>query len=195
MTLQSACVFCGSSSNVDEAYKQAAQEMGDGLAKRGVRLVYGGGKVGLMGIAADACLSGGGEVLGVIPEFLQSLEVGHGVVTELIVTQSMHERKAIMYERSDAFVILPGGLGTLDEMMEALTWRQLQLSDKPIIIANINGYWDEALALMEKVITSGFARESARGLFTVAATVDEVLEMLDRVETGAPSSPEESRKL
>ncbi|WP_028793024.1 TIGR00730 family Rossman fold protein [Thalassobaculum salexigens] len=164
---QSICVFCGSSSRVDEVYKAAATEIGDLIGARGDMLIYGGGRVGLMGLAADATLAAGGKVVGVIPSFLQHLEIGHAGLNELVVTDSMHERKRIMYERADAFVILPGGLGTLDETMEVLTWSQLKLSDKPVIIVDVNGFWQPLLALIEHTIGAGFTREENRGLYKV----------------------------
>lgn len=164
---QSICVFCGSSSRVDEIYKNAATDMGTLIGARGDTLIYGGGRVGLMGLAADATLAAGGKVIGVIPSFLQHLEVGHGGLNELVVTDSMHERKRIMYERADAFVILPGGLGTLDETMEVLTWSQLKLSDKPVVIVDVNGFWQPLLALIEHTIGAGFTREENRGLYKV----------------------------
>lgn len=164
---QSICVFCGSSSRVDEIYKNAATDMGTLIGARGDTLIYGGGRVGLMGLTADATLAAGGQVIGVIPSFLQHLEVGHGGLNELVVTDSMHERKRIMYERADAFVILPGGLGTLDETMEVLTWSQLKLSDKPVVIVDVNGFWQPLLALIEHTIGAGFTREENRGLYKV----------------------------
>ena len=141
--------------------------MGGLIGARGDTLIYGGGRVGLMGLTADATLEAGGKVVGVIPSFLQHLEVGHAGLNELVVTDSMHDRKRIMYERSDAFVILPGGLGTLDETMEVLTWSQLKLSDKPVVIVDVNGFWRPLLALIEHTIGAGFTREENRGLYKV----------------------------
>ena len=172
------CVFCGSSSRVDERYKRAAIDLGTLIAQAGRGLVYGGGKVGLMGLLADAALSAGGEVIGVIPEFLRELEVGHGAVTELVVTDSMHARKREMYERSDAFVTLPGGLGTLDETLEVLTWTQLHLSAKPIVLVDIAGYWRPLIDLIDHSIHQGFARPENRMAFTVVDRVEEVLPTL-----------------
>lgn len=173
------CVFCGSSSRVDERYKRAAIDLGTLIAQAGRGLVYGGGKVGLMGLLADAALSAGGEVIGVIPEFLRELEVGHGAVTELVVTDSMHARKREMYERSDAFVTLPGGLGTLDETLEVLTWTQLHLSAKPIVLVDIAGYWRPLIDLIDHSIHQGFARPENRMAFTVVDRVEEVLPTLE----------------
>ena len=138
----SVCVYCGSSSRVSDTYKDAAHQLGTLLGENGHQLVYGGGRVGLMGIVADATLAAGGSVVGIIPEHIQVLEVEHTGLTELLVVDSMHTRKRMMVDRSDAFVVLPGGLGTLDETFEILTWKQLRLHDKPIVVANIDGYWD-----------------------------------------------------
>src|SRR4051812_28646019 len=154
--VRAVCVYCGSSGKVADAYKTAAHELGIRLGSEGLRLVYGGGRVGLMGIVADASLSVGGEVIGIIPEHIQKLEVDHGGLTELHVVDSMHTRKRMMVERSDAFVVLPGGLGTLDEMFEIITWRQLRLHDKPVVIVNIAGYWDPLKILLAHLRDSGF---------------------------------------
>lgn len=174
----SICVFCGSSSKVDDAYKHAATEFGRLTAEHGCTLIYGGGRVGLMGLVADAAIAAGGPVVGVIPEFLQKFEVGHTGLTELVVTESMHERKRIMYERADAFVVLPGGLGTLDETMEALTWAQLKLSAKPIVLVDVAGYWGPLIQLIEHTIESGFSRPANRDLFRVVDRVEDVFEMI-----------------
>lgn len=172
------CVFCGSSPRVDERYKQAAIELGRRIAEAGCTLVYGGGKVGLMGLLADAALSAGGSVVGVIPDFLRELEVGHGAVTELVVTDSMHSRKREMYERSDAFVTLPGGLGTLDETLEVLTWTQLQLSAKPIVLVDVAGYWRPLIDLVDHIVREGFARPENQASFKVIDRVEDVLPAL-----------------
>lgn len=173
--INSVCLYCGSSNSVDAVYKEAAAEFGRLLAGAGIRLVYGGGHVGLMGVAADAALSLGGEVVGIIPQHIRIREIQHTSLTELHVVDSMHIRKNMMFEMSDAFVILPGGLGTLDETFEILTWRQLGLHDKPVIIANINGFWDPLLGLIEHTIDRRFARPTNRDLFVVVETVNEVL--------------------
>ena len=172
------CVFCGSSSRVDERYRHSATTLGHLLAARGAELIYGGGRVVLMGLVADAALERGARVTGVIPRFLMNLEVGHGAVSELVVTESMHDRKAVMYERADAFVVLPGGLGTLDETLEVLTWSQLRLSSKPVVIVDVGGYWKPLLALIEHSIEAGFTRPENRELYRVVETVDEVFEAL-----------------
>ncbi len=171
---KSICVFCGSSGRVDEAYRQAATQFGTLVGEKGYDLVYGGGHVGLMGITADAALAAGASVLGVIPKFLQDYEVGHDGLNELIVTDNMHDRKRIMYERSDAFVILPGGLGTMDETFEVVTWTQLGLSAKPVVIANINGFWDPLIALVDHLVQTGFARDENRSILQIADNVGDI---------------------
>ena len=179
-TLTSLCVYCGSSSDVDATHRDAAVRLGRLLAERGVRLVYGGGGIGLMGLMADAALAAGGSVTGVIPRHLQEREVGHGTVTELIVVDSMHARKRRMFEISDAFAVLPGGMGTLDETLEIITWRQLALHDKPIVLVDNAGYWAPLLALIDHAVAAGFAPPAVRGLFTVVAAVDDIFEAVAR---------------
>jgi uncharacterized protein (TIGR00730 family) len=176
--IRSICVYCGSSSRVDEVYQQAAHDLGTEIGRRGLRLVYGGGRVGLMGLVADAALAMGADVVGIIPEHLQAKEVGHQKLSELVVVDSMHTRKRVMVERSDGFVMLPGGMGTLDETFEILTWRQLRLHDKPVVVHNVAGYWDRFLDLIDHLVEKGFARDEHRALFGVAETVEEVFERL-----------------
>jgi uncharacterized protein (TIGR00730 family) len=176
--LQAIAVFCGSRSGNDPAYRSAAQALGHGLAKSGLRLVYGGGRIGLMGVLADAALAAGGEVLGVIPEFLTRREVAHDGITELVVTASMHSRKQRMFEAADAFVSMPGGTGTLDETIEIITWRQLRLHDKPIVVVDIVGYWQKLQALIDHVIERGFASPRSRGLFQTVDSVDALMTAL-----------------
>ena len=178
--IKSVCVYCGSSSQVDQRYRDAAVRLGALLAQRGVTLVYGGGRVGLMGLMADACLQAGGTVVGVIPEFLRRWEVGHGAVTELVVVDNMHQRKQTMFDRSDGFAILPGGLGTLDETFEILTWKQLRLHDKPIALIDVAGYWAPFTALFDHVIAENFAKPEMRDLLSVVADVDDLLPALER---------------
>lgn len=180
--IKSVCVYCGSSAKVDERYREAAVQLGALLARQGVTLVYGGGRVGLMGLMADACLQAGGAVVGVIPEFLRRWEVGHGAVTELVVVDNMHQRKQTMFDRSDAFAILPGGLGTLDETFEILTWKQLRLHDKPIALIDVAGYWRPFTALFDHVIAENFAKPEMRDLLTVVSDVDALLPALERAE-------------
>lgn len=150
-----------------------------------MRVVYGGGHVGLMGIVADSALKAGGKVIGIIPEHIRAQEVQHTGLTELHVVPDMHTRKRMMVERSDAFVILPGGLGTLDEAFEILTWKKLKLHNKPIILLNQDGYWDMMIALIDKSISEGFAQPADRVLFKVAANVGDVFALLEE-----PSVPD-----
>ncbi len=164
-TLPSVAVFCGSRFGNDPAYAEAAEAIGRGLAEAGIRLIYGGGKVGLMGVVADAALAAGGAVHGVIPRFLQDREVMHDGVADLTVTDSMHSRKQDMFEAADAFLVLPGGLGTFDELFEILTWRQLRLHDKPILIVDVAGWARDLIGTVERAIADGFADASARALF------------------------------
>ncbi|HEX8672942.1 MAG TPA: TIGR00730 family Rossman fold protein [Longimicrobium sp.] len=164
MEMKRVCVFCGSSPGTRPVYAEAARAMGRLLAERGIGLVYGGGKVGLMGEVADAVLAGGGEVTGVIPRGLMEREVGHQGLTTLHVTGTMHERKALMVDLSDGFVALPGGYGTLDELCEALTWSQLGIHARPCGVLNVDGYFDALLALFDHAVREGFVREAHRGL-------------------------------
>lgn len=175
----SVCVYCGASSKVRESYKQAAVELGKRFANQDTKLVYGGGDVGLMGIVATSVMNNGGEVTGIIPKFLDKMEVGHEGLTELILTENMHERKNLMAEKSDAFVVLPGGLGTLEEFFEVATWKQLGLHDKPIVIFNVDGYWNSLVELIEHQISENFAKPANRDLFSVATSVEEVIQQLE----------------
>ena len=190
-SIASVCVYCGSSLGVNPRHAEAARQLGAELAERGIRLVYGGGRIGLMGQVADAVLAGGGQVIGVIPEHLQVQEKGHRGVTELHVVATMHERKNLMFELSDAFVILPGGFGTLDEAFEMLTWRQLQLHDKPILFVNIGGYWTVLDKLVDQFIGEGFARASSRRLFAMVDAVEDVIPTLIREPSTAVVTPVE----
>jgi uncharacterized protein (TIGR00730 family) len=179
MTLPSSiCVYCGSSADVAQSYKDAAVQLGREAGERGVEIIYGGGRVGLMGLVADAALAAGGRVTGIIPSHILEMEVAHQTLTELIVVENMHQRKMMMFERSEAFVILPGGLGTLDEAFEILTWKQLGLHRKPIIVANIDGYWDGLLALVRHGVDEGFIRPQHARLFTEVGDVAAILSAL-----------------
>ena len=178
--LDSICLFCGSSSSGDPAFVEAARAFGRELASADVRLVYGGGGVGLMGEVARAAVAAGGRVRGVIPEFLTRIERPYDALTELEVTTSMHTRKTRMYELADAFVTLSGGFGTLDETIEVLTWRQLNLHEKPIVMLDVAGWARPFLALMDAVIAQGFAAETHRRLVTVTADVGEAMAVLRR---------------
>ena len=174
--IHTVAVFCGAQSGHDPVFHAAATDLGRAMARAGMRLVYGGGRVGLMGALADGALAEGGQVIGVIPEFLTRWEVAYDGVSELIVTDSMHSRKHHMFELSDAFVSLPGGLGTLDETIEIITWRQLKLHDKPILVCDVAGSAAPLLAAIEAAISAGFARAETRALFErtdgVAATIE-----------------------
>jgi uncharacterized protein (TIGR00730 family) len=172
--VQNVCVYCGSSSRVDDAYKTAATKMGKLIAAEGWGVVYGGGRVGLMGLVADAALEEGAPVVGIIPEHIQEREVEHNELTELHVVDTMHVRKQMMVDKSQAFVILAGGLGTLDELFELLTWKQLGLHDKPIVIVNINGYWTQMLEAIKHIAGEGFMRDDDLNMFVVVDSVDGV---------------------
>ncbi len=176
--IASLCVFCGSREGADGAYALAAERLGRLVAERGIRLVYGGGRIGLMGVLSEAALAGGGEVVGVIPEFLMKYEVGNPDITELIVVASMHERKRAMFELADGFAVLPGGLGTLDERFEVITWKQLQLHAKPVVVVDAGGYWEALEGIVKALVAGGFAHPAVRELFTVVASVDDVFDAL-----------------
>lgn len=172
------CVFCGSRAGNDPSYGTEAAKLGAMLAEKGIRLVYGGGEIGLMGIVVKAALKAGGKVTGVIPKFLLEYEVGNPNVDDFITVDTMHERKAIMFDRSDAFVVLPGGIGTLDETLEITTWKQLHQHNKPIVVVNINGCWDSLLSVFDSVIDKGFAHPSIKDLITVVGSVDDVFDAI-----------------
>lgn len=171
-------VFCGSQVGAKSQYSEAAQELGKLLARRGLGLVYGGGHVGLMGVVADATLQANGEVIGVIPEAMMARELGHNGVTQLQVMPSMHARKARMAELADAFVAMPGGYGTFEELFEIITWAQLGIHRKPIGLLNVAGYFDGLLACVEHAITEGFIKSEHRQLTVAAATPAALLEAL-----------------
>jgi uncharacterized protein (TIGR00730 family) len=177
--LKRICVFCGSSSGTREIYAQAAREVGRLLSERGIELVYGGGKVGLMGAVADACLAAGGRVTGVIPQVLVDKEVAHNGLTELLVVQTMHERKALMADLADAFLALPGGYGTWDEFCEVLTWSQIGIQQKGSALLNVNGYYDPLLAMADRAVGEGFLRDVHRELLL---TDRDPARLLDRLE-------------
>jgi len=184
------CVYCGSSPGTEPAFLEAARKLGKILAENRVRLVYGGGSVGLMGALAEAVLEHGGEVTGIIPEFLTRRERPRRLAQELVVTRDMHERKRIMFERADAFVALPGGLGTLEETVEQLTWVQLGHHKKPILIANIKGYWDPLLDLIKHMRAIKFVPSALHVDFLVAKRVEDILPIL-RQEAGRVAAAEE----
>jgi uncharacterized protein (TIGR00730 family) len=176
----SICVYCASSADVAQHYKDAAVELGRIAAERGIDIVYGGGRVGLMGLLADAALAAGGKVTGIIPGHIVDMEVAHQTLTELLVVGTMHERKKMMFDRSEAFVILPGGTGTLDEMLEILTWRQLGLHRKPIVLVNIGGYWDRLLGVLRHGVDEGFIRPQHAGLMHEVADVTGIFAALSQ---------------
>ncbi len=177
--IKALCVYCGSSPGTDPAFAETARAFGKILAENDIRLVYGGGSIGLMGTLAGAVIAHGGEVTGVIPEFLTAHERPRRLKQELIVTRDMHERKRTMFEHADAFVALPGGLGTLEELVEQMTWAQLGRHKKPILVANIHGFWEPLLALIAHMRSRGLVPEPARGVdLLVADRVEEILPKL-----------------
>jgi len=169
------CVFCGSAPGFDPQFVAAATALGHAFAQRGVELVYGGGRVGLMGALADAVMAAGGRVTGIIPRSLAEREVAHQNVTDLRIVESMHERKAMMAALSDGFIALPGGFGTFEEFCEAVTWVQLGIQQKPCVLANLGGYYDPLVALFDRGVSTGFISESNRGIVRVVASVEELL--------------------
>jgi hypothetical protein len=175
LKVERVCVFCGSSPGNRPEYRETAEALGRAFAERGIGLVYGGASVGSMGAIADAVLAGGGQVIGVMPRTLVEREVAHHGLSELHVVESMHDRKALMTQLSDAFVALPGGHGTLDELFEALTWSQLGIHDKPIAILNVAGYWDPLLAMMERASEEGFLRPTDRARLRVVSDLPGLL--------------------
>lgn len=176
--IKSVCVYCGSSARVDQVYKDAAVELGTLLANNGWGLVYGGGRVGLMGLVADSALAAGARAVGIIPKHIQSREIEHTDLTELHVVDTMHVRKQMMVDRGDAFVILAGGLGTLDEFFEILTWKQLGLHDKPVVMVNINGYWTKMIEAIRHIADEKFMRIEDLNMFRVVESVAEVADAL-----------------
>ena len=182
MDLKSACVYCSSSANPEPAVEKEIRSFGRELATRGVRLIYGGASKGLMGAIADEVLSAGGKVTGIIPKALEGRESAHRGLTELKVVGSMHEREQLMFDLSDGFVAFPGGFGTLEEIIEMITWKQMGIHGKPIVLANIGGYFDPLLQQFDVAIRHGFARREAKILFGVADSTKAVLTFLE----GAP---------
>jgi uncharacterized protein (TIGR00730 family) len=182
--IKAICVYCGSSPGTDPAFVGAAQSFGKILAENGVRLVYGGGSIGLMGAVAEAVLEHGGDALGIIPEFLTRKERPRQLAQETIVTRDMHERKQKMFEHADAFVALPGGIGTLEELVEQMTWAQLGRHKKPILVANINDYWNPFLTLIEHMRAQQFLPGTSRVDCLVANRVEEILPKLQQASQG-----------
>lgn len=177
-SIDTLCIFCGSNVGRQAQYVQGAQAMGQLLVRHHIRLVYGGGKVGLMGALADAMLAEGGEVVGVIPDFLMEMEVGHAGLTELHVVDSMHTRKQLMAELSDAFVAMPGGIGTLEELFEVFTWAQLGLHRKPLGLLNLEGYYDPLMGFFQQMIKEEFFRHENREMLSIHHDPEALLELL-----------------
>jgi uncharacterized protein (TIGR00730 family) len=178
VALRAVCVFCGSSAPADPRYRDAARALGALLARRGVDLVYGGGSVGLMGELADAALGHGGRVTGVIPAGLFAREVGHTGLTELHEVASMHERKQLMYDLSDAFIALPGGLGTLEELAEVATWSQLGLHSKPVVLLDVDGFWAPLVSQLDRMAVTGLLKPAGRDLIQRTRSAEEALGVL-----------------
>jgi uncharacterized protein (TIGR00730 family) len=173
--MQAIAVYCGSASPADPVYIEAARHVGTSLAARGITVVYGGGRLGLMGAVADSALAAGGKVIGIIPEALVNAEVAHTGCTELRVVKNMHERKALFTDLSDGFINLPGGVGTMDEMWEAVSWSQLGYHSKPVGVLNIAGYYDHLIAFNAHMASVGFVRDAHKGILLVAETIDDLL--------------------
>lgn len=178
--MRSVCVFCGSSSRARDVYFEAARRTGRAIARRGLRLVYGGASVGLMGALADAALEAGGEVVGVIPQALVDRELAHARLTEQHVVESMHDRKALMSELAGGFLALPGGLGTLDELFETLTWAQLGFHRKPVALLNVEGYFDDLLRFCDRAAADGFLHPAHRGMILSGVDPDALLDAMQR---------------
>ncbi|GGE40080.1 LOG family protein [Actibacterium pelagium] len=179
----SICVFCGSRDGGKPAYAEAAEQFGSAIAHKGWRLVYGAGDVGLMGRIARAAQGSSAQTFGVIPIHLFEREVGKRDLSTFVITENMHERKKVMYMNSDAIVVMPGGAGTLDEFFEILTWRQLALHNKPIVLLNIEGFWDPLLSLINHVIAEGFAEQDIRDFIQVADDVPALVDLLSKAST------------
>lgn len=179
MSVKTVCVFCASATGLNPAYRQHAEQLGAALARRGIGLVYGGASAGLMGAVADAALAGGGKVVGVIPHVLVDKEVGHSGCTELHVVDTMHTRKALMGELADAFLILPGGYGTFEELFEVLAWQTLRLHSKPMCLLNTAGFYDGLLRFLDHCVAEGVLKQHARDTLLVADTVPEALAKIE----------------
>lgn len=176
--IKNVCVYCGSSNRADARFKDSAKRLGEILVQENLNLVYGGGHVGLMGIVADTVLAGGGKVTGVITSYIADKEVAHTGLSDLHVVDTMHERKQIMVDESDAFIILPGGLGTMDEFFEVFTWWQLGLHDKPIIVVNVDGYWSPLLSLIDNIVEEKFGRQADKDYLCIINSVEDIIRAL-----------------
>ena len=185
-TLTSICVYCGSGIGARPAYAEAARVVGTAMGRAGIRLVYGGGSVGLMGIIAEAALKAGGEVTGIIPRFLERREGLIGNLTEILITENMHERKMLMFERAEAFVAMPGGIGTLEELVEQMTWVQLGQHEKPVLLLNIEGFWDAFIALLGHMRKENFIRSEVEVACLIAKRAEDVVPMLQRAAAERP---------
>jgi uncharacterized protein (TIGR00730 family) len=185
--MKSLCVFCGSSAGRDEAYVETARQLGRLLAERGITLVYGGGAIGLMGACAEACLAAGGKVVGIIPEHLMRMEVGSLDLTELHVVKTMHERKAMMAELSDGFIVLPGGVGTMEEFFEVWTWGQLGIHRKPFGVLNVKGYYDALFSFIATMVEEGFLKVQQAAMTQLSEDPEQLLEALAAYQ--APTNP------
>lgn len=179
MSILNIAVFCASASGADPAYQKAADDLGLALAARDIGVIYGGARVGLMCAVAESALAHGGRVVGVIPEVLVDLEVAHHGITELHVVDTMHTRKALMGEKSDAFIVMPGGFGTLEEMFEVLAWQTLKLHTKPILLLNISGFYDQLLAFLDHAVAQGMLKQKSREILLVANSVEEAVTVLN----------------
>ena len=191
--LRNLCCYCASSDRVARSHLDAASALGREAAARGVGIVYGAGSVGLMGELARAAMAAGGRVIGIIPELIEAWEVGLKEVDEYIVVDSMHTRKALMVERADAFCALPGGIGTLDELLEAITWRELGIHDKPIVLLDNDDFWQPLIALLEQLREGGFLRSPVHELFSIASTPAQVFDLIDQAPD--PREPDHVERL
>jgi uncharacterized protein (TIGR00730 family) len=180
-------VFCGSSFGTDKVYEEQAFLLGQYLAKRGIGLVYGGAKVGLMGAVADGALREGGAVIGVLPYFLKGKEIAHANLTELIVVENMHERKMKMHELSDGIIALPGGFGTLEELFEITTWAQLGLHQKPMALLNVGGFYNPLLDMIQNMVAKGFLKEANQKMLLVSAEIEDLIKQMEKYK--APEVP------
>ncbi len=192
-TVKSACVYCGSSTLAANIYRDAAKRLGEVLADHNIQLVYGGGRLGLMGLVADNVLANGGQAIGFMPHYLDQFEGAHTGLNELHIVDSMHTRKSKMSERGEAFIILPGGFGTLDELFEIITWKQLKLHNKPIIVVNINNYWDPLTVLIKQIADHRFAAPDDVDLVKVVNTVEEIITHLQVTSDTTIGLPSELR--
>ncbi len=186
--MKNLAVYCGSGDGYNDTYREQAYETGRILAEKGLHVIYGGARIGLMGAVADGVLNNNGQITGVIPDFLRNKEIVHEGLTELVVVSTMHQRKLVMYERCDAILVLPGGWGTMDEMFEMLTWGQLGMHTKPIGLLNINGYYDALKALNTTMVQEGFLGECARGILMFSDSLPELLDKMESYE--APDLPQ-----